>query len=138
MLDIEVDGKRVVKIGVTSRRIEERVCEILTSHFHAYRYFCYCRPKRYRKVDNPYEKEAELLKYFKARKYESEKKFGGSTELVDVTLDEAVETYERLLGGIDIWNAEGESGENGEEGEAEEVESGNRVDERDAASKVGV
>ena len=112
LLDIEVDGKRVVKIGVTCRpKIEDRVCEILTSHFHAYRFFNYCRPKRFRKVENPYDKEAQLLKYFKDRKYESEKIFSGCQELVEVDLDEAVEVYERLVNGYDIWSTETESGE---------------------------
>lgn len=112
VLDIEVDGKKVVKIGVTCRpKIEDRVCEILTSHFHAYRFFTYCRPKRYRKVEDPYDKESQLLRYFKDRKYVSEKVFSGCQELVDVTLDEVVEVYERLLSGIGIWGTEAESGE---------------------------
>lgn len=129
LLDMVVDDKSVVKIGVTSRKIEDRVCEILTSHFHAYRFFCYCRPKRYRKVDNPYEKEAELLRYFSNRKYKSEKTFSGSSELVDVPLDEAVTVYERLLDGIDICNAASEQAASGEERRVGGEESGVGVEE---------
>lgn len=97
VLDIEVDGKRVVKVGLTTKKIEERVVQILASHFKAYRFFPYCRPKRFRRTDNIYDKEQKILKYFADRKYESEIKFDGSTELLDVALDEVVEVYEKVL-----------------------------------------
>ena len=40
----ELDGKQLVKIGVTARTIEERVSEILISIFKKYREFPYCKP----------------------------------------------------------------------------------------------
>lgn len=100
LLEIEVDGKVVVKIGVTCRdKIEDRCAEILVSHFKSYRFFPYLRPKRFRKVDDIFGKEKWLLEYFKDRKYESAKKFGGCQELVDVPIDEVVEVYEGLVSG---------------------------------------
>ena len=99
VLDLDVDGKQVVKIGVTTRKIEDRVVEILTSHFHAYRVFPRCRPKRFKSTVDIFEKEKILLDYFSDRKYRSEKKFGGCEELVDVPLGEVVEAYDIVING---------------------------------------
>lgn len=96
VLEIEVDGKRVVKVGLTTKKIEERVVQILTSHFKAYRHFPYCRPKRFRKTDNIYEKEQKILRYFEDKRYKSELKFDGCTELLDVPLEAVVEIYEKV------------------------------------------
>jgi len=95
----ELDGKSLVKIGVTSRNIEDRVSEILVSIFKKYREFPYCRPKRFRKTGNVYEKEALLHKYFEECSYTPEHKFSGSTEFFDLPLEDVVETYEQLLEG---------------------------------------
>ena len=128
VLDIDVDGKQLVKIGITGRKIEDRVVEILTSHFHAYREFPRCRPKRYRKTTEMYVKEQMLLNYFSGYKYDTEKKFGGCQELVDVPLDVVVSYYERVLDGeILEGRYEGDSGgsrngrETGEAGEGRDT-----------------
>lgn len=101
----ELDGKQLVKIGVTARTIEERVSEILVSIFKKYREFPYCRPKRFRKTGNVYEKEAQLHEYFREYSYEFDKKFSGSTEFFDIPLDSVVEVYENLLNGVDIYES---------------------------------
>jgi hypothetical protein len=98
----ELEGRPLVKIGVTARNIEDRVSEILVSIFKKYREFPYCKPKRFRKTDNVYGKEAILHNYFKDFQYCTEQKFSGSTEFFDIPLDTAVEVYERLLNGVDI------------------------------------
>lgn len=98
----ELDGKQLVKIGVTARTIEERVSEILVSIFKKYREFPYCRPKRFRKTGNVYEKEAQLHEYFREYNYEPAKKFSGSTEFFDIPLDDVVKVYENLLDGKDL------------------------------------
>lgn len=95
----ELDGKQLVKIGVTTRAIEDRVSEILVSIFKGYREFPYCRPKRFRKTFNIFEKEALLHEYFAKYRYTPDKKFSGSTEFFDVPLDEVVKAYEHLLEG---------------------------------------
>lgn len=92
-----LDNKQLVKIGVTSRTIEERVSEILLSIFKTYREFPYCRPKRFRKTSDTYAKETKLHSHFADRQYIPSKKFSGSTEFFDVPLDEVVEAYEELL-----------------------------------------
>lgn len=104
IVHFELEGKPLVKIGVTTRTIEERVAEILVSIFKKYREFPYCRPKRFRKTGNVYEKEAILLKYFKDYQYEPSNKFSGSTEFFDIALEDVVEVYEDLLKGKDIFH----------------------------------
>lgn len=102
LLEMHMDDKVLVKIGVTSRKVEERVVEILTSFFQKYRYFPYCRPKRFKKTEGIYKKEAMLHKYFEDKRYKTQHVFGGCTEMFDIGLDEAVDAYERVLAGEDI------------------------------------
>lgn len=104
ILYFELEGKQLVKIGVTTRTIEDRVSEILVSIFKKYREFPYCRPKRFKKTGNIYEKEALLHKYFKEYSFTTANKFSGSTEFFEVPLELAVEVYERLLNGEDIFS----------------------------------
>jgi len=102
VLEIDVDGKRVIKIGVTGRKIEDRCSEILVSYFKSYREFPYLRPKRFRKTADMFAREKELLTYFSDRKYTSEKKFGGCQELVDVPVEEVVEKYEEVMSNAEV------------------------------------
>jgi hypothetical protein len=99
LLEIEVDNKRVVKIGVTAREIHERVVEILTSHFKVYRHFPYCRPKRFSATVNPYEKERKLLDLLAEYQWKPERAFQGSTELVDVDIALVVKLYSLVMEG---------------------------------------
>lgn len=93
----QLEGKQLIKIGVTTRSIEERISEILVSMFKVYREFPYCRPKRFRQTANVFEKEAILHTYFKDYKYPPGKIFSGCTEFFDIPLDVAVTAYEQLL-----------------------------------------
>ena len=99
ILIMVVDGNEVYKIGVTSRdKVEDRVVEILLSHNSQYRFFCYCKPKRFRKTTNIYEKERLLHEVFKQYKYESEKKFQGCTELFAIDDEDLLlKVYEMVL-----------------------------------------
>jgi|TARA_R110000744_G_scaffold202521_1_gene321392 hypothetical protein len=94
-----LEGKELIKIGVTTRKIEDRVSEILVSIFKKYREFPYCRPKKFKKTYDIFHKEAILHEYFKNYSYITEKKFSGSTEFFDVPLCKVVEAYENLLEG---------------------------------------
>ena len=98
-----VEDKLVVKIGITTRGIEERVCEILTSYFKKYRVFPKLYPKRFKSTDEILAKEQMLHKYFADRQYEFDKKFDGSSEYFDIE-DEAelLRVYEDCLEGVDI------------------------------------
>ena len=98
----ELDGKQLVKIGVTARCIEDRVSEILVSVFKKYREFPYCRPKRFRTTDNVYTKETQLHQHFKEYRYTPVKKFSGSTEFFDVPLEDVVEVYDSMVEGKQI------------------------------------
>ena len=98
LIEMDVDGKRVVKIGLTRRAtIDERLVEIALAHFKAYRQINYMRPKRFRKTSNVSQKEQLLLWYFSSRRYVSEKPFTGHTELIDVDIAEVVQKYEEII-----------------------------------------
>lgn len=96
-----VDEVEVVKIGVTTRKkVEERVLEILESHYKSYRYFCYCKPKRFRSTEDIYEKEKMLHDYFEGCRYVSEKRFQGNTELFRIDDTEGLlDVYARVIDG---------------------------------------
>lgn len=111
VVQFNLEDKELVKIGVTSRTIEDRVSEILVSIFGKYREFPYCRPKRFRKTEDMYGKESILHEYFKDRRYTTSKKFSGSTEFFDVPLEEVVEVYEKLLAGEDIYESRQKQGD---------------------------
>ena len=97
LLDIEVDGKQVTKIGMSKRLVEERVVEILTSYWKSYRYFPYCKPMKFTKTLDPLAKEQILLEYFKEYKYESLLPFSGCQELVDVEVPLIRLAYKKVL-----------------------------------------
>lgn len=102
LLCLNVDGVDVVKIGVTTRKIDDRVCEILHSHYKVYRWFPECYPKRFRKTKDVYEKEKILLDYFELYKFNAKKPFGGCQELVYAPLELVVEIYEKVLNGEEL------------------------------------
>ena len=92
------DGTEVYKVGVTKRDIQDRVCEILTSYWTQYRVFPKCYPKRFRKTDQIYEKEAAIHKELKEYSFSFEKQFSGCTEFFSgVELAKVLEVYESIL-----------------------------------------
>lgn len=97
ILLIKLEGKELVKIGITSRSIQERVCEILTSIWVKYRVFPECYPKRFKEVPRYEEMEKDLHGYFSEYRYKTQHRFSGSTEIFDVELDKVVEKYEDML-----------------------------------------
>jgi hypothetical protein len=76
---------------------EDRVSEILVGIFSKYREFPYCKPKRFKTTTTPYKKETLLHKQFSEHKYTTSKKFGGSTEFFDVSLEVVVAAYDDLI-----------------------------------------
>ena len=138
ILELDVDGKRVVKVGLTRRdNICERVCEITTSYFQQYRYFPYVRPKRFRHVANVYAKEQYILKYFRDKKYKSEKKFSGCEELLDVDVEQVVQVYEQLIE-EDYANTKKRGRKRKQVGCAEEAGAGTTGDAGGSVSEVDV
>lgn len=98
VLEIELEGKKLVKVGVTERDVEVRVCEILTSIWKRYREFPRCYPKRFRVVVDVYGKEAEMHRRLEMYRYVTEHVFSGHTEMFLVDLDLVVEEYEKVIG----------------------------------------
>lgn len=98
------DGTEVVKIGVTQRpKVQDRVCEILSSFFISYRYFCEVYPKRFKKTSEVYKKETMMHRYYKDSKYEFDKRFDGCNEyFVIEDRDKLLELYQDVLDGKDI------------------------------------
>lgn len=103
LLFMWIDDFRVVKIGITTRQIEERVVEILTSYYHKYRVFPKLYPKRFRKTTGILDKEAMLHKYFADKQHVFEQRFDGSSEYFVIDDDEELlQVYEDCLMGVDI------------------------------------
>lgn len=97
LLDIELEGSSIVKIGMTNRaKVEHRVVEILTAMWQKYRYFPKCYVARYKKFDDPLAIEKKLHNHFKDNKIELEHSFGGSTEFFNINIDKAKDVYDRL------------------------------------------
>ena len=97
VLLFELEGKTLIKIGVTTRSIEERVAEILVSIFQRYRVFPLCNPRRFTTTTNIYGKEKKLHELFKAHNHRPDKKFSGYTEFFDVPVDLVTEAYDKLV-----------------------------------------
>lgn len=96
ILLIKLEDKELVKIGITSRPIQERVCEILTSIWVRYRIFPETYVKKYKEVSNYKHKEVLMHDKFKDYRYTTEHKFSGCTELFDVALEDVVKAYEEI------------------------------------------
>lgn len=103
VLYIDLEDKRLVKIGVTRRAIEDRVVEILGSIFVSYRVFPFCKPKRFQRTPDAFEKEKMLHDYFSSCRYECGSSFSGSTEMFyDVDTEHLLDIYARVVAGEDV------------------------------------
>ena len=70
ILQIEIEDKQLVKIGVTlDNKVENRIMNILVSIWKQYRIFPKTYVKRYKKFNKPFEIEAILHRYFKNYNY---------------------------------------------------------------------
>lgn len=98
VLEIELEDKLLVKIGFTKGKVEDRVCQILTSIWKRYRVFPKTYVKRFSKFEDVVSKEQELHARFEGYRYSTEHKFSGSTEIFDVELDKVVEVYDAMEG----------------------------------------
>jgi hypothetical protein len=95
VLEIDLEGKKLVKVGLTHRpRVEDRVCEILVSIWKRYRVFPQCTVKRYSSFNNPAAVEKRLHKELKEFRYTPKFSFSGSTEFFDISLNDVVSLYE--------------------------------------------
>lgn len=98
VLELDLEDKKLIKVGVTCReKVEDRVCEVLTSIWKRYRRFPSCYVKRYRTTSDVYEKEQTMHKELEKYRYETQHRFSGSTEIFLVELDTVVEIYDELV-----------------------------------------
>lgn len=98
ILIFKIDGEKVFKVGMTKRKLEDRVSEILTSFYHKFRYYPYMRPKRFKKVSSVFAKEALMHKALKEFKYVPDHVFSGSTETFSGIEEQLVlDMYDRVL-----------------------------------------
>ena len=99
LLELHLEDKVLVKVGITHRKIEDRVLEILLAIHTKYRYYPHCKQLRFKTVEDPLAKEQLLHKYLDEYSYTTEHKWGGSTELFLVDVAAAKEAYDKLLDG---------------------------------------
>jgi hypothetical protein len=103
ILIMEIEGDTVYKIGITTRKVEERVCEIITSFWKKYRYFPRTETKRFKTTTGIFDKEAALHSHFSNCRYKPKYKTDGSEELFVIDdLDYLLDVYSRCLDGEDI------------------------------------
>jgi hypothetical protein len=103
ILYMTVDGELTVKIGVTTKKVEERVCQILTSYWKSYRIFPETYPKRFSKTTFPFDKEAALHKYFEKYSHKFDKRFDGFSEFFSgISEEELLQVYKDCLNEVDI------------------------------------
>lgn len=97
ILQLEIEGEQYLKIGVSSRPVQQRTCEILTSLWHRLRYFPKCYVKRYTSMVNPYDFEAEIHQSLNQYRVTLPFKFDGSTELFGgVDLEYVTDLYDEM------------------------------------------
>lgn len=99
VLELQLEEHALVKIGVTNRpKVEDRVCEILTSIWKKYRIFPQCYVKRFSLFPDPFEIEAKLHEEFEEQRYATLHKFSGSTEVFLTDLHTVTALYDSLKG----------------------------------------
>ena len=97
VLEIELEEKTLVKIGVTSRsKVEDRVVEILTEIWKRYRYFPRTYVARYKTISDPYGFEKLLHGCFAEQRYTTEHRFSGNTEIFNVSVEDVKAMYDTV------------------------------------------
>lgn len=92
------DGMVVYKIGVTKRKIEDRLAEIVIEIFKKLRYIPRTSLKRFQKSTAYEGIEAELLELYSIYKYEWNIVFSGHTEFIcDIDEEELLAEYDKRM-----------------------------------------
>lgn len=97
VLVIYIEDQTLVKIGITSGKVEDRVAAILKSMWTRYREFPRCVVKRFRSVTCPEQEEKALHDHFKEYRYTTQFKFSGSTEFFLVDVEDVVKVYDERI-----------------------------------------
>ena len=101
LLEIELLDVTVVKVGITSRKIEDRCKETTESYWKHTRVFPRVYTKRFRRVIDYEAKEKQLLKYLKEYAFVPECSISGKTEMFIMNLEVAAIAYEDVCKGVD-------------------------------------
>lgn len=97
VLEIRLEDETVVKVGMTTGKVEHRVADILTEMWKRYRYFPWCKVHRFTKTSDPIEKEAEIHHQLKDYSYSMQHSFGGCTEFFKVDLEVVKKVYDGVV-----------------------------------------
>ena len=90
------DGKVIYKVGITCVQPIDRMLQVLRSFYMAYRYIPEATMKRFRKVDDHFEKETLLHREFKEYQCTFEKHFDGYSELFEMCEDTLLNRYDEI------------------------------------------
>jgi len=96
VLELELEDKKLIKIGITTRKIEDRVTEILTDIWKKYGVFPRCYVARYSKINDYFGMELYLHKHYKEFQYECEHKWGGSSEVFLLDTEDVKNKYDEI------------------------------------------
>ena len=94
VLQMELEGKTLFKIGASSRSANKRTGEILCEIEYKYGYFPRTRIVKSRQCKDYYRVEAALHERFKKNWYKTQHEFSGSSEVFDITLADILEWYD--------------------------------------------
>lgn len=91
-------GTVIYKIGITARKFEDRLAEIVIDVFKHLRYIPRTTAKRFTSSTNYEHVETELLSMYKDKKYTWGFTFGGCTEFIcDVDEEELLAEYDKRM-----------------------------------------
>ena len=94
VLEIELEGRKLIKIGATSRTAKVRCLEILGEIETEYGYFPKTKLLKQLTCKDYYKVEAALHKRFKDKQYKTQHEFSGCSELFEITKADIMEVYD--------------------------------------------
>ncbi len=99
IMEFEIDGEVLHKIGITDRKVEDRFMDILKSYHSVYRNIPKCRLLRFKTNKHNNVIEKILHRMFSDYNVEFDKKFNGYTEffLLGDKIEELLEVYDDII-----------------------------------------
>ena len=125
ILEMWIEGRDtpLYKLGKASgHSSKKRMLDICGSYFDRYRETPVIRIKKDKVVTDVFAKETALHHHFANKRFVSQYKFSGCTEVFDITFEEALEKYEEVINDEDKEKIKPESQESAECGGSESVE----------------
>ena len=97
VIEIEMDGVIVHKVGATKGSARKRVLQILEGVEREYEYFPKCTVVAERMCANYYQMESKIHRELSEYSYTSKHSFCGSSELFKLELDILLEVYNGVI-----------------------------------------